>query len=707
MEEPYMVLVGDVGSGKSTLYEKLTGTEGRSSPAKESVTRDSMVFTIKGKLKICDTPGTNAYQEALLHNVWIAKAFNHQDVSKIVIVVRADRNVENVIDNISKYKDNLISLPEDILSVCVTHMDLVSWEESQFLQTLAQETGIEQTSVLFSKPDSGSHSLLMQFTKQCKEKYSIKVDEVNFKSHFKLHDRNINIKRSINKEVRGFNHMIEQWKDWRKVNIGNSDMGVILFEFHAWLIHLIREAQVRIARDFSFQFQEGSEHDLETGHIASLTGQLQGIMKEIEIEINHINSNSNFQEQIRQCPYCSTQMTKIQGFDGFITCGNHSYVTAPETKAEQTILGTFSFLWNGETLKIQKNEQEPQLPKQFGNGCGRTLQWSSMARLSRTLNKKQHKEDISKFNQTERNLLISESTGVGPTNSSKDITSSTKYISASSSSGFLHEQHEQLSEHLKTKEKNDAEVGKLQKFKQESENIRYKEEDENLGVNKKGKMKKSQEYKEVEKQLDLQQKKIEEMKCKLLQESTEMDKLREANKLKSQKLMKDEEQLELQLNRIEEEKCKLLQKSSEIDALRAENKLKSQQLKREIEEQESTKRQNESQESESETNMKSKLKESDGRKENKIEKLKNDTIKQNKEHMGMLDELQNEKFAYFGDKKETIETETIHNQPIEVILTIYNCPKEEEVNDKQIGDIIEELKKTKISPSKEYQSLGT
>ena len=129
-----MVLVGDVGSGKSTLYEKLTGTEGRSSPAKESVTRDSMVFTIKGKLKICDTPGTNAYQEALLHNVWIAKAFNHQDVSKIVIVVRADRNVENVIDNISKYKDNLISLPEDILSVCVTHWILYLGKNHTFFK---------------------------------------------------------------------------------------------------------------------------------------------------------------------------------------------------------------------------------------------------------------------------------------------------------------------------------------------------------------------------------------------------------------------------------------------------------------------------------------------------------------------------------------------------------------------------------------------
>merc|ERR1712079_965310 len=142
-----------------------------------------------------------------------------------------------------------------MLSVCVTHMDLVPWEESDFLKTLTEETGIKETSVLFSKPDISSHSLLRQLTQLCQEKYSIKVDEANFRSHFKLHDRNINIERSINKEVRRFHYMLVQWKEWRKENIGNSDMGTVLFEFHAWLTYSIREAQEKIARDYSFQFQ--------------------------------------------------------------------------------------------------------------------------------------------------------------------------------------------------------------------------------------------------------------------------------------------------------------------------------------------------------------------------------------------------------------------------------------------------------------------
>ena len=41
---PYVVLFGDVGTGKSTLVEKLTGAEGHSSDGSVSVTATSEVF---------------------------------------------------------------------------------------------------------------------------------------------------------------------------------------------------------------------------------------------------------------------------------------------------------------------------------------------------------------------------------------------------------------------------------------------------------------------------------------------------------------------------------------------------------------------------------------------------------------------------------------------------------------------------------------
>jgi len=422
MAEPYIVLVGDVGSGKSTLYEKLTNTEGRSSSAKESATRDSKVFRIPGKLRICDTPGSNASKDSLEHNVWIAKAINHQQVSKLFIIVRADKTIENVIDKINKYKDNFDAFPEEVLSVCVTHMDLVSWKEEHFLETLEEVTGIFPTSVILSKPNIGGHILLEKFIQQCGKSYSLNVDGKNFTNHFELHDKNIDIKRSIDREVKGIGLMIDQWKGWRDQNTEHHDKFAIVFEFHAWTKHAIKTAQTNVARDCSFSFQEGSQkYDLEKGHIASLTGQLQNKLKDVETEINQINSTMNSEDgRNRKCPYCSNSVTKRVGFDGFVLCGDHSSVPAPQINGNSeegnAVFATFCFLRNGETLKIQNTAKiAPRLPKEFGEGCGRTIPWTSMTPASKETNHSKHTKSMPEFDQIEKRIMMSEETGVGPT----------------------------------------------------------------------------------------------------------------------------------------------------------------------------------------------------------------------------------------------------------------------------------------------------
>ena len=70
-------------TGKSTIVEKLTGVEGRSSDANVSVTRISEFFsTPHNSLKISDTPGANAMKDKFEHNLQIATAFNYGPVSK-------------------------------------------------------------------------------------------------------------------------------------------------------------------------------------------------------------------------------------------------------------------------------------------------------------------------------------------------------------------------------------------------------------------------------------------------------------------------------------------------------------------------------------------------------------------------------------------------------------------------------------------------
>ena len=121
---PYVVLVGNVGVGKSTTVEKLTGLTGLSSRAKGSFTKETSYHWVADKsLLIADTPGANPRKEKLEHNMQIANALNFQKVSKFLIVVKADTRLDDSLSNVQEYADRFVVLPMECVGVILTHMD--------------------------------------------------------------------------------------------------------------------------------------------------------------------------------------------------------------------------------------------------------------------------------------------------------------------------------------------------------------------------------------------------------------------------------------------------------------------------------------------------------------------------------------------------------------------------------------------------------
>ena len=144
MAEPhYVVLIGDVGTGKSTIVEKLCDVRNRSSSASESFTKESSLFrTPDTRLVISDTPGTNAMRDKLAQNCEVAVALNYAPVSRILIVVKADTRIDNVVDDVRKYAEQLGDLDLGVIGVMVTHLDTVTWDRQSFIRALGGELGI-------------------------------------------------------------------------------------------------------------------------------------------------------------------------------------------------------------------------------------------------------------------------------------------------------------------------------------------------------------------------------------------------------------------------------------------------------------------------------------------------------------------------------------------------------------------------------------
>ena len=190
---PYIVLLGAVGSGKSTIVEKVTGDQTRAFNAGISATRKSdPLWAQEGQFIICDTPGSNAIGDKFGHNIWIAAAFNYRPVNKILIVVKADSGrLDSVISNIRDFSDRFVDLPNVPLGVIVTHMDMITWtaspvgHQNDFKTAIKDEVDIDD--VIFSDPSLRDQGLKDSILRSCSPSFNLTVNHENFLRLFTLH----------------------------------------------------------------------------------------------------------------------------------------------------------------------------------------------------------------------------------------------------------------------------------------------------------------------------------------------------------------------------------------------------------------------------------------------------------------------------------------------------------------------------------------
>ena len=117
---------------KSSIVEKFSDATNLASDGDTSVTKSSKVFwSIDGSLLIADTPGSNAMEDKLDHNMWIAGALSYLPVSKMFILVKAETRLDSVVDNIRKYSDRFVTLDPSTIGVLITHMDTVTWSSER------------------------------------------------------------------------------------------------------------------------------------------------------------------------------------------------------------------------------------------------------------------------------------------------------------------------------------------------------------------------------------------------------------------------------------------------------------------------------------------------------------------------------------------------------------------------------------------------
>ena len=376
---PYIVLLGDVGTGKSTIVEKLTEGEGRSSNTYESFTKASEVFWVPdASLIVADTPGSNALKDKLEHNVHIAAAINFRPVSRIFIVVKAETRIDTVVDNVRKYADRFLEFPIDVVGVLVTHMDLVTWGERDFTQRIEDELGID--AIVFSLITTDHQTLKKSILKTCTETHNLTVDDENFFKLFKIHSNHRKILKFTSDEVEKFSDKKRAFDEARKAFHG-KDLVDLVFEFHTYMTDEIVEAQKRMSKKNNFTFY-GDGAANEAGHVANMVNQLRVVIYDIRTECLSYQSEHGVSE-LRKCPHCGLIWTKVEGCDGDTTCGNRPSFVNDFRDPSFAELGTFLFQWLGNgrlhIIKIGQKKVNSEKRSTVQYGCGKSVNWKQMA----------------------------------------------------------------------------------------------------------------------------------------------------------------------------------------------------------------------------------------------------------------------------------------------------------------------------------------
>ena len=378
--------MGDAGTGKSTLVEKLTGVKGRSSNTMESFTKSSEAFCVpNGTLIVSDTPGGNSRKDKLQNNVWIAGAFNFRPVSKVCIVVKAETRIDSVIKNARECADSFVELPAELMGVLVTHMDVVEWAETCCSSAVSDDLGID--SVVYSARATGGDELLRDILATCSKKHKLTVDDENFLKLFKIHNHHRKILKNTSDEVGRFRRMKRDF-DVKRQKYGDKDQVDLVFEFQAHMTDEITRAQQRMTESCGFNFF-GEKASNEAGHIANMANQLRVALYDIRTECLKYQADQSASE-LRRCPHCGHVWARVEGCNSDTICGNRPSTVNDMRSSEYAVLSTFTFIWSDDSLdilrsgekKVSSNMDPNRHRDNPGEGCGKSITWTEMPKAN-------------------------------------------------------------------------------------------------------------------------------------------------------------------------------------------------------------------------------------------------------------------------------------------------------------------------------------
>mmetsp|Transcript_6939 Transcript_6939/g.12625 ORF Transcript_6939/g.12625 Transcript_6939/m.12625 type:complete len:524 (+) Transcript_6939:268-1839(+) len=352
---PCAILIGDAGSGKSSLENLVCKTQRAAEASKSSLTRDLAEHLCSygnGSFSLVDTPYTDPDQECFKHAHFLYAALTAKPYNSILVVVGYRPRYNAMLRSLKKHI-HLVQEYSNMVTVVVTHWDNAKdSERDEVISTLKDGNPRRQIILLskFSCPFRVSNALYSVLSRS-KPAVALNIDRQHFYLKFDLVDAEfaeIEHRFTVHQEeIKGLkNHFL------KLLAIG-QDASRVPSEERDDYIHSLMVS-------FKYELQNLKER-FEDRHGDGMT-RLNFFLCHVELQKLILRETTNFCEracklmawnlmdytdprnQIKRCPHCYLVWVKVGGCDGATTCGNHSFGTVSERATR--VFCKYKFVFN-------------------------------------------------------------------------------------------------------------------------------------------------------------------------------------------------------------------------------------------------------------------------------------------------------------------------------------------------------------------------
>jgi len=380
---PYAVLVGPVGSGKTTLTQKLTGLQNQGvSEFGMSATRASTIYITKSNaFHFVDTPGYLALEDKITHAVNILLALRFRRVSRIFVLCKCDARIENVVRDLDSIIKPMLDF-RDVVTIIVTSWDQFEQlndgstaddKKNRFKQVFKGRFRVE--SVLFvglnTTVKALESSMMSCFVK---ERLNINIPNAKITRYFDVKNDDIVMMNDVEEKTIMYRALANQVTNQAESLTGKRQKDDFIFYAQVALKEILFAVKDEFVRKFSLNTSVIEDYATLDQLHENLTDILKGIRSYCKQFNNFAEGCEN--SPFRSCPHCGEVWIKVQGCDGTTTCGSRPSEFDRPRKTK------WNFKWRlgsvlefvSETKTIELGQKEMQK----GQGCGKNIEWGLM-----------------------------------------------------------------------------------------------------------------------------------------------------------------------------------------------------------------------------------------------------------------------------------------------------------------------------------------